>query len=122
MRKNKVVPSRPALQDVQEESDAASQHVFKLELRDGPDWRGCDQRELSIARLVPFLLPSIAQELFFRGKLFGFLLRFSGWVFFPAALLSGAVYSLTLDVGGLIAIEDQDLADHLQRHAPGPFA
>lgn len=47
------------------------------------------------------LIPSIAQELCFRGMLFGFLFRFASWSFFPAALLGGAVYSLTLDVDGL---------------------
>lgn len=51
------------------------------------------------------LLPSIAQELFFRGMLFGFLYRVAGWSFVQAALLCGVVYSLTLDIEGLFAVE-----------------
>lgn len=51
------------------------------------------------------LIPSLAQELCFRGMLFGFLVRFAGWGFFSVALLCGAAYSLTLDFDGLASVE-----------------
>ncbi|HWQ86649.1 CPBP family intramembrane glutamic endopeptidase [Brevundimonas sp.] len=38
------------------------------------------------------LLPGLAEELLFRAFLFGFLYRFAGWGFAPAALLSAAVF------------------------------
>lgn len=40
------------------------------------------------------LLPGIAEELLFRAFLFGFLYRFAGWGFLPAALLSALVFGL----------------------------
>lgn len=40
------------------------------------------------------LLPGIAEELLYRAFLFGFLYRFAGWGFLPAALLSCAVFGL----------------------------
>lgn len=40
------------------------------------------------------VLPGIAEEVLFRGFLFGFLYRFAGWGFLPAALLSSLVFGL----------------------------
>ena len=40
------------------------------------------------------LLPGIAEEILFRAFLFGFLYRFAGWGFLPAALLSSLVFGL----------------------------
>jgi membrane protease YdiL (CAAX protease family) len=38
------------------------------------------------------VLPGIAEEILFRAFLFGFLYRFAGWGFLPAALLSSLVF------------------------------
>ena len=38
------------------------------------------------------VLPGIAEEILFRAFLFGFLYRFAGWGFLPAALLSAQVF------------------------------
>lgn len=38
------------------------------------------------------LLPGIAEELLFRAFLFGFLFRYAGWGFLPAALLSALIF------------------------------
>jgi membrane protease YdiL (CAAX protease family) len=40
------------------------------------------------------ILPGIAEELLFRAFLFGFLFRFAGWGFLPAALLSALVFGI----------------------------
>lgn len=40
------------------------------------------------------VLPGIAEEILFRGFLFGFLYRFAGWGFLPAALLSSLVFGV----------------------------
>lgn len=40
------------------------------------------------------VLPGIAEEVLFRAFLFGFLYRFAGWGFLPAALLSSLVFGL----------------------------
>lgn len=40
------------------------------------------------------LLPGIAEEILFRAFLFGFLYRYAGWGFLPAALLSALVFGL----------------------------
>ena len=50
--------------------------------------------ELAIAVTRGALLPGIAEELLFRAFLFGFLYRFAGWGFLPAALLSSCVFGL----------------------------
>ena len=38
------------------------------------------------------LLPGVREEIFYRAFLFGFLFRFAGWGFLPAALLGAAVF------------------------------
>lgn len=40
------------------------------------------------------LLPGAAEEILFRAFLFGFLYRFAGWGFLPAALLSSIVFGI----------------------------
>lgn len=47
---------------------------------------------LAIARSA--LLPGVAEELLFRAFLFGFLHRFAGWPFLPAALCSSLVFGV----------------------------
>lgn len=47
---------------------------------------------LPLALFRSAILPGIAEELLFRAFLFGFLYRFAGWGFLPAALLSSAVF------------------------------
>lgn len=51
-----------------------------------------DRLALELVRSA--LLPGIAEELLFRAFLFGFLFRFAGWGFLPAALLSSLVFGL----------------------------
>lgn len=48
--------------------------------------------ELPLALVRTAILPGIAEELLFRAFLFGFLFRFAGWGFLPAALLSALVF------------------------------
>lgn len=40
------------------------------------------------------VLPGVAEELLFRAFLFGFLYRYAGWGFLPAALLSAVVFGV----------------------------
>lgn len=47
---------------------------------------------LDLTRLA--LLPGVAEEILFRAFLFGFLYRFAGWGFLPAALLSSLVFGI----------------------------
>lgn len=51
-----------------------------------------DRMAYEIARGA--LLPGFAEEVLFRAFLFGFLFRFCGWGFLPAALLSSLVFGL----------------------------
>lgn len=56
------------------------------------------------------LLPGIAEELLFRAFLFGFLYRFAGWGFLPAALLSALVFGLEHVYQGGDALEALGIA------------
>lgn len=56
------------------------------------------------------LLPGIAEELLFRAFLFGFLYRFAGWGFIPAALLSSLVFGLEHVYQGGDAVEALGIA------------
>jgi uncharacterized protein len=47
---------------------------------------------LPLALVRTAVLPGIAEEVLFRAFLFGFLYRFAGWGFLPAALLSSLVF------------------------------
>lgn len=49
---------------------------------------------LAVAITRSALLPGTAEELLFRAFLFGFLHRFAGWHFLPAALLSSLIFGL----------------------------
>jgi membrane protease YdiL (CAAX protease family) len=49
---------------------------------------------LAISIMRGALLPGAAEEILFRAFLFGFLFRFAGWGFLPAALLSSLVFGL----------------------------
>ena len=49
---------------------------------------------LAIAITRSALLPGVAEEILFRAFLFGFLYRFAGWGFLPAALLSALIFGL----------------------------
>lgn len=49
---------------------------------------------LAVAITRSALLPGAAEELLFRAFLFGFLHRFAGWRFLPAALLSSLIFGL----------------------------
>ena len=49
---------------------------------------------LAIGLMHGALLPGIAEEILFRAFLFGFLYRFAGWGFLPAASLSSLVFGL----------------------------
>lgn len=49
---------------------------------------------LPVALVRTALLPGIAEEILFRAFLFGFLYRYAGWGFLPAALLSAAVFGV----------------------------
>lgn len=51
-----------------------------------------DRLPLALAREA--LLPGMAEEILFRGFLFGLLYRLGGWGFLPAALLSSLVFGL----------------------------
>lgn len=51
-----------------------------------------DRLALELVRSA--LLPGIAEEILFRAFLFGFLYRFAGWGFLPAALLSAVVFGV----------------------------
>lgn len=62
-------------------------------------WVAATSSPTPIARLPMELmrsaiLPGIAEELLFRAFLFGFLYRFAGWGFLPAALLSSFVFGV----------------------------
>lgn len=48
--------------------------------------------ELPLELMRSAVLPGVAEEVLFRAFLFGFLYRFAGWGFIPAALLSAAVF------------------------------
>jgi uncharacterized protein len=49
-------------------------------------------RELPLELVRSAVLPGFAEEILFRAFLFGFLFRFAGWGFLPAALLSSLVF------------------------------
>lgn len=51
-----------------------------------------EQLPLELVRTA--VLPGIAEEILFRAFLFGFLYRFAGWGFLPAALLSSLIFGL----------------------------
>lgn len=51
-----------------------------------------DRLPLELVRSA--VLPGIAEEILFRAFLFGFLYRFAGWGFLPAALLSSLIFGL----------------------------
>ncbi|GGA79276.1 hypothetical protein GCM10011521_16900 [Arenimonas soli] len=51
-----------------------------------------DQLALALVRTA--LLPGLAEEILFRGFLFGVLWRYARWGFLPAALLSSVVFGL----------------------------
>jgi membrane protease YdiL (CAAX protease family) len=40
------------------------------------------------------LLPGVMEEIVFRGMLFGFLFRFAGWGFVPAAMVNAVVFGI----------------------------
>lgn len=48
--------------------------------------------QLAFELMRSAVLPGVAEEILFRAFLFGFLYRFAGWGFVPAALLSAAVF------------------------------
>jgi len=48
--------------------------------------------DLPAVALRSSLLPGIAEEVLYRAFLFGFLFRFAGWGFLPAALLGATVF------------------------------
>lgn len=56
------------------------------------------------------LLPGIAEEILFRAFLFGFLYRFAGWGFLPAALLSALIFGLEHLYQGSDAMEALGIA------------
>lgn len=62
-----------------------------------------DGLAISIARGA--ILPGAAEEILFRAFLFGFLYRFAGWGFLPAALLSSLVFGLEHLYQGSAALE-----------------
>lgn len=51
------------------------------------------------------VLPGIAEEILFRAFLFGFLYRFAGWGFLPAALLSSLIFGVEHVYQGRDAME-----------------
>lgn len=51
-----------------------------------------DRLPLDLVRQA--LLPGIAEEILFRAFLFGFLFRYAGWGFLPAALLAALIFGL----------------------------
>jgi membrane protease YdiL (CAAX protease family) len=62
-------------------------------------WIAATSTPVPLARLPLDLMrtavvPGIAEEILFRAFLFGFLYRFAGWGFLPAALLSALVFGL----------------------------
>lgn len=65
---------------------------------------------LAIALVRSALLPGIAEEILFRAFLFGFLFRFAGWGFLPAALLSSLVFGLEHLYQGGDAVEALGIA------------
>jgi membrane protease YdiL (CAAX protease family) len=60
---------------------------------------------LAISIMRGAILPGAAEEILFRAFLFGFLFRFAGWGFLPAALLSSLVFGLEHFYQGSAAIE-----------------
>lgn len=62
-----------------------------------------DRLALNLVREA--LLPGIAEEILFRAFLFGFLYRFAGWGFLPAALLSSLVFGIEHVYQGRDAME-----------------
>lgn len=50
--------------------------------------------EIPLELVRSAVLPGIAEEILFRAFLFGFLYRFGGWGFLPAALLSSVVFGV----------------------------
>ncbi len=60
---------------------------------------------LAISIMRGAILPGAAEEILFRAFLFGFLYRFAGWGFLPAALLSSFVFGLEHFYQGSAAIE-----------------
>jgi membrane protease YdiL (CAAX protease family) len=58
----------------------------------GADLAAGDALALDLMRTA--VLPGIAEELLFRAFLFGFLYRYAGWGFLPAALLAALVFGV----------------------------
>ena len=62
-----------------------------------------DRLPLELVRQA--VLPGIAEEILFRAFLFGFLHRYAGWGFLPAALLSSLVFGVEHLYQGRDAVE-----------------
>jgi uncharacterized protein len=67
-------------------------------------------RSLPLELVRSAVLPGIAEEILFRAFLFGFLFRFAGWAFLPAALLSSLVFGLEHLYQGSDAMEALGIA------------
>lgn len=62
-----------------------------------------DQLGLELMRSA--VLPGVAEEVLYRAFLFGFLYRFAGWGFVPAALVSAAIFGVEHLYQGADALE-----------------